>query len=183
MWDDHTWQIIKNWNTFAPWLSGIGSLSAVIVSLWLVRRDKFIRLLVETGYSTSPMQTPVVRATVTNVGLRKANITEIYVKACAFRTVVDVSIPIQLRTAPALPASLDDGGFIDIELPMESTATNLKTVFQNTAWWNGGRSANVFLRTVKIGILTSTGKAIEAKLSREGDEQFLRYFRLANQSI
>lgn len=183
MWDNKTWEIIRNWNTFAPWLSGIGSLSAVIVSLWLVRRDKSIRLLVETGYSTAPLQTPAVRVTVTNVGTRKANVADIYVKAGAFRPVVDFPLPFQLRTAPVLPASLDDGDFIDIDLPIESIAIQLKTTFQNTAWWNGGRSANVFLRTVKIGVRTSTGKAFEANLSLEGAEVFLRRFRLSNELI
>jgi len=183
MWDDDTWKIIKNWNTFAPWLSGVGSLSAVIVSLWLVRRDKFIRLLVEISYSTSALQTPAVKVTVTNVGARKANITEIYMKVGVFRTIMDVVDPIQERTNPVLPASLDDGDFIDIDLPMESMTANLKTAFQNAAWWNGGKSANIFLRAVKIGVRTSTGKAIEANLNRKGSEQFLRYFRLANQPI
>lgn len=184
MWNAKTWEFIRNWNTFAPWLSGIGSLSAVIVSLWLVRRDKYIRLMVETGYvPNSFMNTPAVRVTVTNIGTRKANITEIYLKAGALRPVMDVPLPLQLRNAPVLPASLDDGDFIDIDLPMDPTAIQLKTTFQSTAWWNGGRSARMFLRTVKIGIRTSTGKVIEARLSLEGAEQFLRYFRLANQSI
>ena len=183
MWDAKAWEIIRNWNTFAPWLSGIGSLSAVIVSLWLVRRDKSIRLLVETGHCTSFLQTEVVRVTVTNVGTRKANVAKIYVKAGVFRLVVDFSLPLQLRTAPVLPASLDDGDIIDIDLPMESIAIQLKTTFQNTAWWNGGRSASIFLRTVKIGIQTSTGKSFEAKLSLEGAEDFLRRFRLSNELI
>lgn len=183
MWDAKTWEIIRNWNTFAPWLSGIGSLSAVIVSLWLVRRDKSIRLLVETGHTIAAMNTPVVRVTVTNVGTRKANVAEIYMKAGAFRPVVDFPPRFELKNLPVLPASLDDGDFIYIDLPIDSVAIQLKTTFQNTAWWNGGRSANIFLRTVKIGIRTSTGKAIEAKLSLEGAEQFLRYFRLANQPI
>lgn len=184
MWDTKTWDMIKNWNSFAPWLSGIGNLMVISITLWLVRRDKFIRLVLETEYVTSLiMQTPAIRLTVTNVGTRKANIAGIYLKTGRFRRNVHVPLPIQLRTAPALPESLDDGDFIHLDLTMETVAIQLKKILKDTPWWNGGRSANVFLRTVKVGIRTSTGKAFEVRLSREGLEQFLPYYRLADQEL
>jgi len=62
MWDVKTWDMIRNWNSFAPWLSGIGNLVVIIITLWLVRRDKFIRLLLDTEYvTTSGMEIPARR--------------------------------------------------------------------------------------------------------------------------
>lgn len=180
MWD---WEAIKNWNSFAPWLSGIGSLSAVIVTLWLVRREKYVRLAVETGYATSSMGQSAIMARVTNVGVRKANIKEIYIKAGLFRSSIDVPLPIQLRVSPILPTTLEDGDFIEIDLPMEAIAIQLKQRFRDAAWWNGGVSATLFLRTVKIGVSTSTGKIFEGRMNTEGKENFLRFFRLADQPL
>jgi len=45
--DIDTWKFI---NTFAPWLSAIGTLSAVIVSLYLSRSEKPIKLEVCAGH-------------------------------------------------------------------------------------------------------------------------------------
>lgn len=183
MFDDQTWEVIRKWNSFAPWLSGIGSLSAVVVTLWLLRREKFVRLLVETGYGTTFFGNPAVIVTVTNIGVRKATIKDIYIKAGAFRPVADVLLPDQLQSSPKLPESLDDGEFTQISVEMEATAIQLKQLFRNASWWNGGMAQSIFLRTVKLGIRTSTGKTFEARLNHDGVEQFLKYFRLADQKI
>lgn len=45
--DEETWKFI---NTFAPWLSAIGStLSAVATSLWLAQRDRRVKLSVRAS--------------------------------------------------------------------------------------------------------------------------------------
>lgn len=45
--DVEFWKFI---NTFAPWLSALGTIAAVVVSLYLARRDKSIRLEVSAGH-------------------------------------------------------------------------------------------------------------------------------------
>ena len=182
MWDVETWDVIRNWNSFAPWLSGIGNLVVIIITLWLVRRDKFIRLLLDTEYvTTSGMEIPAIRLTVTNVGTRKANIAGIYLKTGRFRKTMHIPLPLQIRQAPVLPKSLDDGDFVHLDLGMEAVAIQLKSILKETGWLNGGRTAHGFLRTVRVGIRASTGKTFEAGLNRDGMEQFLRYYRLADQ--
>jgi hypothetical protein len=44
--DQETWRFI---NTFAPWLSAIGTLTAVAVSLYLARRSDRQKLEVRVG--------------------------------------------------------------------------------------------------------------------------------------
>ena len=41
-----TWEFI---NSFAPWLAAFGTVAAVIVSLYLARTDKRIRLAIYEG--------------------------------------------------------------------------------------------------------------------------------------
>jgi hypothetical protein len=45
--DKEIWQVI---NTFAPWLSAIGTVSAVIASLYLATRDRRISLKISAGH-------------------------------------------------------------------------------------------------------------------------------------
>lgn len=47
--DSSTVDYWKFVNSFAPWLSAIGTLSAVIVAIYLARRDKFVRLKCAAG--------------------------------------------------------------------------------------------------------------------------------------
>ena len=80
--DKETWRFI---NTFAPWLSAIGTLAAVIVSLYFARRDKKIRLDISAGHRLIAIPGQVVRPEhkdwlvikVTNIGHREAQITNI----------------------------------------------------------------------------------------------------------
>ena len=42
-----TWRFI---NTFAPWLSALGTITAVLVALYLARMDRRIQLEVSAGH-------------------------------------------------------------------------------------------------------------------------------------
>jgi hypothetical protein len=46
MLDQETWRFI---NTFAPWLSAAGTVTAVAVSLYLARQDRRVRLSVNAS--------------------------------------------------------------------------------------------------------------------------------------
>jgi hypothetical protein len=71
------------WNTFAPWLSGIGSLFAVIVSLcslYITLRDRRPNLLIETylGSSINESHNEYICVYITNRGRRIVTIEMIY---------------------------------------------------------------------------------------------------------
>jgi len=79
--DKSTWQFI---NSFAPWLAALGTLLAVIISLYLARRDKQIRISVNAYITTlinslnnSNQSDRYLCIEVTNTGHRTANITSI----------------------------------------------------------------------------------------------------------
>jgi hypothetical protein len=86
----------KFFNTFAPWFSAIGSLSAVITTLYLARRDRRLNLSVRADYETLPILTTktdeyrvdeesFVCITFTNHGRRIATVTGILWKVGVFK--------------------------------------------------------------------------------------------------
>lgn len=135
--DIEFWKFV---NSFAPWLSAIGSLSAVGFALYLARQDKRVRLYVSVGHRllvTQGLTEPhpsYLSIRIINVGHREAQIsnltwkTGIFRKAHAIQTVSrdDMSSPMPTRIKDGEEANyfvrLDDdndwlGNFIEDFLP------------------------------------------------------------------
>lgn len=80
MFDQETWKFI---NSFADWLSAIGTIMAVIVALYLARNDKQIKLKVSAGHwieppnDNFPAPTDYLMINVVNVGYRPVTISKI----------------------------------------------------------------------------------------------------------
>ena len=78
--DSETWRFI---NTFAPWFSAIGTIAAVIVSLYLARARRPIKLEVRSGHrilvgDSSELKYPeYIFIGAINVGHRVAYITNV----------------------------------------------------------------------------------------------------------
>lgn len=81
-----TWRFI---NSFAPWLAGIGTLAAVLTSLYLAFGRTRVRLRVSAGHRTIIWPTfpndEIVEIKVVNLGLCDAQVTEIVWKVGTFR--------------------------------------------------------------------------------------------------
>src|SRR4029078_4627353 len=92
--DKETWQFI---NTFAPWLSAIGTISAVIVSLYFSTKSRRIDLKVDAVLNTIvPQGMPnrdYVTISVVNMGHRAATITNIGWRIGFFRKRHFVQVP------------------------------------------------------------------------------------------
>ena len=113
--DKSTWEFI---NTFAPWFAAIGTLAAVIVSLYLARQDRRIKLMVSAGHRK--MVTPgkqgkhpdYIVISVTNVGHREAQVTGLgwevglIKKEQAYQSIIldgfSSSIPVRLKDGEKL---------------------------------------------------------------------------------
>ena len=110
--DRATWQFI---NSFSSWLSAIGTVAAVIVALYLARRDKRIRLevsagirlIVTQGIKGNPPEFLTIR--VTNIGHREAQLTNIGWKIGFFRKKHAVQTTIRDGISSELPLRLKDG--------------------------------------------------------------------------
>lgn len=108
--DKETWQFI---NTFAPWLSAIGTLSAVVISLYLATKDRRITLKVDASLKTL-IQTGVrsqdfATISVVNVGRREATITGIGWKIGFIRKTNLFQVPGAPLYSAQLPSKLHDG--------------------------------------------------------------------------
>lgn len=80
--DSSTVDYWKFVNSFATWVSALGTLLAVIVALYFSRKDKFIKLKVEMNVLVLvgpdfPQSPEKIVVSVTNTGLRKAIVTGI----------------------------------------------------------------------------------------------------------
>lgn len=110
--DIETWKFI---NTFAPWLSAIGTFAAVVTSLYLARRSDRISLKVHFGirkvavqgiHATSP---DFFWANVTNLGRREATLTNLYFIPYPWKKSGFGWIPPQNRFSSEFPITLADG--------------------------------------------------------------------------
>lgn len=151
-------------------MAGIGTLSAVIVSLYLARRDSKVKLIVTAGHRVlvTPGQTRTpdyCSIRVTNVGFRPATITGIgwkvglLKKKYGIQTVhghpASSNLPVKLEygdEASYLIGFLGDGTYpnwID-EFPIDFLSNNPK----------------ISTLTLKVQAFTSVGKTFESKIEK-----------------
>jgi hypothetical protein len=116
--DRETWLFI---NTFADWLAALGTLAAVITSLYLARKSDRITLELRVGIrnvgfitarpiTTADPQVPpkLFWICVTNIGRRRARITILYWKPVPWRKRGVVFVPPRNQYSSAFPIVLTD---------------------------------------------------------------------------
>ena len=162
-----TFQIL---NTIGIWLAGIGTLSAVIVSLYLARRDSNVQLKVCAGHRV--LVTPGQKGTpdycsirVTNVGFRPATITGIGWKVGLFKKKYGIQTVYGHPASSKLPVKLDYGdeasyliGFLG-----DGTYPNWIDEFPKDFLADHPRISSL---TLKVQAFTSVGKTFEAKIEK-----------------
>jgi hypothetical protein len=78
-----------NWGSVADWVSGVGSLSAGIIALYLARASQRIRLKgycglrMSVGFGTTPQE--LVSFVVTNIGTRGTVVNNISMRVGRFK--------------------------------------------------------------------------------------------------
>jgi hypothetical protein len=122
--DPYTVQMLE---IAGSWLSGIGTLAAVIVSLWLAHEERVVRLKVLAGHrlimeagKTGTKDYLVV--SVKNVGFRPATITGFGWQIGFFRKQHCSQLPIPgCSLSTPLPATLTDGQEAKFFIPLDET--------------------------------------------------------------
>lgn len=171
--DQDTWKFI---NTFAPWLSAIGTLSAVALSLYLARRDKNIRLEVSAGHrivvgpgSQEPYP-EYLSIYVVNVGHRDAQITNIGWKVGVFRKHHAVQSTINDGISSTIPVRLKDGEEAKFLIPLNMETNWLREFGEKMLYplpWLQARS-------IKIQAFTSVGDTFEARIEKSLRQKILK---------
>ena len=126
MWSQATWDTIKNWNTFAPWFSAIGSFAMVAITAWVTLRDKFVRFTVDTEYLDDAIVKPVIRVAVTNIGIRKLKVRSVRLTAGYFSPREIAAKLVEPNSQQVLAKMLDDGDVLNVDLNMEAAVSDLK---------------------------------------------------------
>nr|WP_320165904.1 hypothetical protein [uncultured Methylophaga sp.] len=163
MFTEETWKFI---NTFAPWFSAIGTISAVILSLYLARRDKNVRLEVSAGHRLiiSPGDSEpfpeYLSIYVVNVGHREAQLTNIGWKVGIFKKRYAVQSTINDGLSSPLPVRLKDGEEAKYLIPLNDENDWLKDFIEKMLSPN----PKIQSRFARIQAFTSIGKTFESKI-------------------
>ena len=169
MLDRETWTFV---NTFAPWLSAVGTIAAVVVSLYLAQRSGKIKIRVScgiyrvAGYGQSLAAAPeYLQIRAVNHGFREATIQGIMWQYGKWRTKQKLVMAPPVNPLSArLPARLAPG---------ESASF----LFTMTEFKNGADALVALLRRsgtphlaanrLRVGVYTTTGEEILASVDSQ----------------
>jgi hypothetical protein len=163
MLDYETWRFI---NSFAPWLSALGTLTAVVVSLWLARRTERPRVRVRTAIAhvvaeRSPGS--VLQITATNLGGRPVTLQNLTWRTGVFRKREYVQFPPDNIWSPRLPAKLDHGEYAMFILPLDGLPAEHDPIAKALSTASFPRLA---VRSVRAGVVLTTGHIFRPRVER-----------------
>jgi len=164
--DRTTWQFI---NSFSSWLSAIGTVAAVIVALYLARRDKRIRLQVSAGIRLIVTQgikgkhPDFLTIRVTNIGHREAQLTNIGWKVGFFRKKHAVQTTMRDGISSDLPVRLKDGEEASYYIPLDNRNINWMEDFVKDFM---SKYPTIISRSIKIIADTSVGTKFESRIEK-----------------
>lgn len=164
------WRFI---NTFAGWLSAIGTLLAVVVSLWLARRDSRVRLRVSVGvrkifverkiYAKPAEEPDFVVVAVTNVGRRVATVNGLLWKNQLVRRRYLYQMLGEAPLSAQVPVRLQDGEEADFAIPLSALAANDPADFRGLV----PRPRILTILFLRMLVRTSTGERFAAPPEKE----------------
>ena len=172
MGDRDLWVFI---NGFAGWVSAFGTIAAVIVALYLARRDSRIRLKVAVGLRLLLQQGVQGRPEffaieVTNLGRRPASIVNLVLRDGLRLRVKRFRFGRQMVMMPSahpwssrVPTTLNDGERANYLLPWPEyerlNGKEARALF-------GGRLGRIRARLFRAGVTTSAGGVFDARIER-----------------
>ena len=173
--NQETWKFI---NSFAPWLAATGTISAVVVSLYLARTDRRLRLDVSAGLrlmisqGDEPPFPEYLSIRVVNVGRRDAQITAIGWKAGIFsrQQAIQTTNPEDRLSSP-LPVRLRDGEEANYLIPLSEEADWLNSF---AAKMIGHSWISVRVYFVKLQIFTSAGNKFQSRIEKGLRERLIQ---------
>ena len=175
-----TWRFI---NSFAPWLSALGTFSAVMLSLHLARRDKTVRLRVAVGHRLlvtpgTPKPWPeYISINIINIGHRDAQITYIGWKIGIFHKRYAVQSIINDGLSSSLPIRLRDGEEARYMIPLNET-----NWLENFALKMLSPYTSIQCRFARVQIFTSIGKTFEAPMEKSLQKKLVDATKAKNQN-
>ncbi|TAK04387.1 MAG: hypothetical protein EPO39_11590 [Candidatus Manganitrophaceae bacterium] len=175
MFDRTVWEFI---NSFSSWLSAVGTLLAVFVSLHLARRDQIIRLAINAGIRKMVKMNQkivdgddIVTISITNTGHRTATITGICWRAGTFRKYMFDQVPGANSYSSTLPVKLSDGDEAFFRIPMKQFEQGAESIIKgiDDMWFPILQG-----RSIKVGVYTSTSGVYTADIDKNLRDWFIK---------
>lgn len=174
--EDYTLNLIL---AISSTITAIGTLSAVILSLYLARRDRNINIDISTNITRQiilaeepiPDENEYLSFSVTNIGFRDATITNISWKMGLFdkkyfMQIFDFSNPYITR----LPAKLEDGDQANLFVKVDELRQNKD--FLNEIY--SGPLKRIWFYFFKVMVSTSTGEEFSSRPNQRVRKMFLK---------
>ena len=112
-----------NWGPVADWVSGIGSLSAASIALYLARRSERIRLRGYCGFrdiiGTGQPRREVLCISTTNIGTRATVVNNIGMRVGRFKKRQAVITMMSTPISAGIPQQLTDGQSVSWHIPLD----------------------------------------------------------------
>lgn len=171
--DDQTWKLIEVAGT---WLSGIGTLLAVIVALYLARIEKAVRLKVSAGvrlvFTQGQDETPeVIAISVVNLGDRPVVITNVLWKWGLFKRGYAVQVTGSPMDSLKIHQTLEVGHQGSFYIAID--AGDQENWFRRFAENLPKRFRKIWLRRLYVGIATAVGTTIWSPVENTMREKLL----------
>lgn len=165
------WQFI---NTFAPWLSAVGTITAVIVSLYLASTRSKIKLSITAGHRVlAGLGTghfpDYLMIKIVNAGFRTARVTGVGWQVGLFKKEYAVQIVDKDEFSSPLPIDLSDGQEATYLIPFIGSADWLNQFSNDFV----GKPVSLRSRTLKLQVFTSIGKTFERKVEKNLREKII----------
>jgi hypothetical protein len=163
MFDRDTWRFI---NSFAPWLSAVGTLTAVIVSLYLARRAarldvRVFPAIVSVGVPGQQPWVEYFQNRAVNYGGRPAVISGIGLWLRGMPRQNWLWLPPDNRLSAKIPARLDFGEEAQFLYPTATFNRDAKSVLERV---RKSIFPKLTVRLLRIGVFTTTGQRFRVPL-------------------
>ena len=170
--DQETWRFI---NSFAPWLSAIGTIFAVSVSLYLARRSSHVKLAVTVSikFGIEPgtqSRVDYLHIKAVNNGFRDATVAGLAWRIRWPKARLFIVLPPDNRISTKLPAKLTYGDDASFLFPVTEFPTLAKSMLQELRT----RHLPFTLRRCRVGVYTSTGETFWVPLDKRMRDWFQR---------
>lgn len=147
--EKETWEFI---NSFAPWFSAFGTLTAVILAIYLARRDKNIRLEISAGHR---------EAQIVNIGWKIG----FFKKEYSIQTL----IPNDQISSP-MPVRLKDGEEAKYFIPLNEETKWIENIIQKSLQPN----PRIKISFMKLQVFTSVGKTFNSRIENGLKKRILK---------
>jgi hypothetical protein len=150
-----TWSAL---NAIAAIISALGTLAAVIVALYLARRDQRPRMQVSASVmqmANSPQKVEFLFITGTNIGQLPLTVKGIFWTIGWYRKQTFITVPFENQYSEKLPKELTHGQQVRLVQPLKEFEAGHDTFIRylRERWYR-----RYFIGSLRCGIYTSTGQ-------------------------